>query len=390
MTRSIAGSASVTALAPLLLGVGLLVFGTNLQGVLVTSIGHERGSGMLAIGLFSAGWSAGFVAACLCVGHLLSRLGHVRSFALLAVLSGMSALLLASLPRDADVVLLRIVIGFCYGGLSAIAEGWLLEQAGSGPAFASYMIVNLLASLAGTLSLNLLPPGRPACLLTGAAVIASMLPPPPPPSPPRPPPPMPPSFRPQLGHLLRASPIGAFGCLVVGLITGSLGGLGPIFGMMAGLSMRADTLMLAANSIGGALAYAPVGLLSGRVDRRTLLMGIALFGLLVCLPLIVIHDLSPGLVILLLGAFGLAQYPLYGLCVGLANLHLPDRPATQTSTELLLVFGVGTIVGPLISGQIMRTGAEHLFTFIAALLVVLVIAVASDRTWLRQAASPDD
>ncbi len=387
MTRSIAGSASVTALAPLLLGVGLLVFGTNLQGVLVTIIGHERGSGMLAIGLFSAGWSAGFVAACLCVGHLLSRLGHVRSFALLAVLSGMSALLLASLPRDADVVLLRIVIGFCYGGLSAIAEGWLLEQAGSGPAFASYMIVNLLASLAGTLSLNLLPPGRPACLLTGAAVIASMLPvilsrcPPPP---------MPPSFRPQLGHLLRASPIGAFGCLVVGLITGSLGGLGPIFGMMAGLSMRADTLMLAANSIGGALAYAPVGLLAGRVDRRTLLMGIALFGLLVCLPLIVIHDLSPGLVILLLGAFGLAQYPLYGLCVGLANLHLPDRPATQTSTELLLVFGVGTIVGPLISGQIMRTGAEHLFTFIAALLVVLVIAVASDRTWLRQAASPDD
>ena len=96
MTTSIAGSVSVTALTPLLLGVGLLVFGTNLQGVLVTIIGHERGSGLLAIGLFPAGWSAGFGVACLCVGHLLSRLGHVRSFTLLAVLSGMSALLLAS------------------------------------------------------------------------------------------------------------------------------------------------------------------------------------------------------------------------------------------------------------------------------------------------------
>ncbi len=73
---------------------------------------------------------------------------------------------------------------------------------------------------------------------------------------------------------------------MVGSITGAIGGLGPIFGMMSGLNMRQDTLMLAANSIGGALAYAPVGLLAAHIDRRTLILGITLLGLAVCAPLI--------------------------------------------------------------------------------------------------------
>ncbi len=314
--------------------------------------------------------------ACVFVGQLLGRLGHVRAFVALALLSAACALLLSALPRDAAVVALRVVIGFCYGGLSSIVEGWLIEQAGSGPAFASYMTVNLLASLAGTLSLNLVPPGRLACALTAASVAGATLPVA---FSRAPRPALPPTCRPNLGRLLRASPVGALGCLIVGVITGAIGGVGPIFGMMLGLRMGDDTLMLAANAIGGALAYAPVALLAERVGRRTLLLGLALFGVAVCAPLILLSGLSAGAVILIVGAFGFAQYPLYGLCVGLANAQLTDQPPTQTASELLLVFGLGTIVGPLLGGQVMRRGPEHLFSLIAALLAVLVLAVAADR-----------
>ncbi len=366
----------VAPLAALLAGVCLLVFGTNLQGVVLPIIGHERGSGMTAIGLFSAGWSAGFVLACLCIGPLLSRLGHVGGFAGLAMLSACCALLLAAWPRDAAWIALRVVIGFCYGGLSAIVEGWLVEQAGSGIAFASYMIVNLIASLLGTLSLNLLPLGRAPFLLTAGAILLSVLPialgrvPRPPPPPP---------FRPRLGRLLRASPVGAVGCLVVGLITGALGGLGPVFGMMSGLDMRDDTLMLAANSVGGALAYAPVGLLAERIDRRRLLHGLTALGLALCVPLVLLPAPSPLAVIVMLGAFGFAQYPLYGLCVGIAVARTPDRPGSQTVSELLLLFGLGTIAGPLIAGQAMRRGPQQLFSFIAVALAVLLATILLDR-----------
>ena len=112
--------ASVASAFPLLFGVVLLVFGTNLQGVLLPILGHERGSGMAAIGLFSAAWSAGFVLACLLVGRLLGAVGHVRGFALLALLSACCAALLPLLPRDPAWVVLRLVIGFCYGAPPAI------------------------------------------------------------------------------------------------------------------------------------------------------------------------------------------------------------------------------------------------------------------------------
>ncbi len=125
------------AIAPLLAGVVLLVFGTNLQGVLLPILGHERGSSMVAIGLFSSAWSAGFVAACVSVGWLLNHYGHKRAFALLALVSAACGLLLALFPHDAAWILLRLLIGFCYGGLAAIVEGWLIQVAGSGFAFAS-------------------------------------------------------------------------------------------------------------------------------------------------------------------------------------------------------------------------------------------------------------
>jgi predicted MFS family arabinose efflux permease len=100
-----------------------------------------------------------------------------------------------------------------------------------------------------------------------------------------------------------------------------------------------------------------------------------------------LSGLSPTLLILALGAFGFAQYPLYGLCVGIANARLADQPPTQTASELLLIFGLGTIAGPLIAGQIMRSGANQLFTFIAALLALLVLALAADRLLAPRATS---
>ncbi len=81
----------------------------------------------------------------------------------------------------------------------------------------------------------------------------------------------------------------------------------------------------------------------------------------------------------MLGVFGFVQYPLYGLCVGVARARLPDQPGPQTISELLLLFGLGTIAGPLISGQIMRGGSGHLFSFVAGALAILAIVVILDK-----------
>ena len=354
----------------LLLSVALLVFGTNLQGVLLPILGLEHGASMTAIGLYSSAWSAGFVLACLLVGRLLGRFGHVQAFLLLALLSALSTLLLLLHQTSIVWIALRVVIGFCFGSLLAIVESWLIERSGGGAAFAGYMMVNLLASLCGTLCLNLISPVGPApfilmivsislssipILLTGIVKPAPVAP-----------------FRLDLKRLCMRSPLGALGIVAAGLITGALGGLGPVFGMEQGLSMGSDTLMLAANSVGGAIAYAPVALLADRLDRRLLLGGFAVLGLLACLPLILaVRQVTHGTVIALFGLFGFAQYPLYGLCVGMVNDEATMVSPTQISSELLLLFGLGTIVGPLAGAQVMQVGI-NLFGLVALVLVVLL------------------
>lgn len=361
----------ILSLGSLLVAVMFLVFGTNLQGVLLPLLGHERGTSMVLIGLFSAGWSMGFVLACICVGQMLGRFGHVRAFLGLALISAVATALLPLFPNDWAWVGLRVITGFCFGGLSAIVEGWLVEQAGSGIGFASYMVVNLLASLLGTLSLGVIDVAAATPLLLAAAAVALSAVPIAFGRLPRPP--IRPVFRPRLGLLIRRSPLGTAGCIGAGVITGVIGGLAPVFGMMSALSMRADTLMLAANSIGGAIAYLPLSMLAEKLGQRTLLTGVILLGLLVCAPLALMPHLPPAALIGLMGAFGFAQYPIYGLCVGIANREAPDRPAAHIAGELVLLFGLGTIVGPLVGSQVLRGGTASLFVFVAFVLVLLLI-----------------
>ena len=359
-------------LSLLLVSVLLLVFGTNLQGVALPILGHERGSGMLAIGLFSAGWSAGFVAACLTVGALLDAIGPRRIFVLLALVSASCGALLPAAPHDPAWIALRVVIGFCYGGVSALIEGWLVERAGTGLAFSSYMMTNLLASLGGTLSLGFLDPRRPSTLGLGAVAVALAAAPILFVRPVRPA--IRQAARPRPAALLRASPAAAIGCVTAGMVTGAVGGLGPVFGAMSGLDMRGITASLAANVIGGALATAPFSLLAVRLGHKRVLAGAALLGAVICAP-VGLGAASPGTTTLIavFGLLGVVQYPLYGVSVAIANVS--GRPPAQIAAETLLLFGMGTIIGPLAAGQAMRVGPGGLFAFIAVLLLGLGVAI---------------
>lgn len=208
----------LVSILALLAGVLFLTAGTNLQGVLLPIRRQIEGADMRQIGLLSSGWSFGFVLACLVVGRLVQSVGHVRSFTGLAAVSAAMSLLFLPLNNEAAWIVLRIGIGFCFGGVSMIIESWLNERSTSkqrGGVFAAYMTVSLVASLAGTLSLSFLDPmdSLPYTLM-GIAVILSIVPvaltPAPVPQPIE-------AFSIDLGALYRLSPTGVFGCFAVGL-----------------------------------------------------------------------------------------------------------------------------------------------------------------------------
>ncbi len=356
----------------LLASVMLLTAGTNLQGVLLPLRRQIEGSSMQQIGLLSSGWSFGFVLACLTVGRIISSVGHVRSFAALAAVSGATALLLLPLNEETTWIVLRIVIGFCFGGLSLIIESWLNERSGNeqrGAIFAAYMTITLLASLCGTLSLAFLEPmDTLPYTLMGVAVVLSIVPVAltraPLPKPVEP-------FTIQLGVLYRISPTGVFGCFAVGLVSGALGGLLPAYGLAMGLSTHAVAVLLAAALIGGALAYYPAGLLSDRIDRRIVIITMACLSAALCAVILLRPHLSPTSVLFVVGAFGFCQYPLYGVCVAMTNDRVRKQSFSEIASELLIVYGTGTVLGPPLAAAMMHYNERMLFLFMGVVLLLL-------------------
>ncbi len=356
----------------LLASVLLLTAGTNLQGVLLPLRRQIEGSSMQEIGLLSSGWSFGFVLACLVVGRLISSVGHVRSFAGLAAVSGATSLLLLPLNDETTWILLRIVIGFCFGGLSLVIESWLNERSGNeqrGAIFAAYMTITLLASLCGTLSLAFLEPmDTLPYTLMGVAVVLSIVPVAltraPLPKPVEP-------FSIQLRVLYRISPTGVVGCFAIGLVSGALGGLLPTYGLAMGLSTHAVAVLLAAALVGGALAYYPVGALSDRIDRRVIIITLACLSAALCAIILLRPHLSATSILFVVGAFGFCQYPLYGLCIAMTNDRVREQSFSEIASELLIVYGTGTVLGPPVAAAMMHYGERLLFLFMGVVLLLL-------------------
>ena len=373
----------------LLASVLLLTAGTNLQGVLLPIRRQMEGASLQQIGLLSSGWSSGFVLACLVMGRLVSSVGHVRSFAGLAAVSGATSLLLLPLDDEAAWVVLRVVIGFCFGGLSMIIESWLNERSGTdrrGGIFAAYMTVTLLASLTGTLSLAVLDPERTLPFtLMGVLIVLSIVPVTltrsPSPKPTKP-------YSIQLWALYRVSPTGVFGCFTLGIVGGTLGGLLPAYGLSVGMSTHQVASLLAAALIGGALAYYPAGALSDHLDRRIVIIALSCLSALCCAVLVRQADLAPHGIMLVVGAFGFCQYPIYGVCVAIANDRVRERAFSKVASELLIIYGTGTILGPPLAAVAMQSHPRFLFLFMGALLLALA-GFSAVRIWIKPRTARD-
>lgn len=367
----------------LLASVLLLTAGTNLQGILLPLRRHIEGSSIQQIGLLSSGWSFGFVLACLVVGRLVSSVGHVRSFAGLAAMSAAMSLLLLPLDDETVWIILRVIIGFCFGGLSMIIESWLNERSDSGNRggiFAAYMTISLLASLAGTLTMAFVDILSPLpYTLMGVAVVLSIVPI----ALTRSPLPLPVEpFSINLRALYRVSPTGVFGCFAIGLVGGALGGLLPSYGLSMSMATQDVATLLAAALIGGALAYYPAGAISDRTDRRIVIIVLSCLSAALCVFIFLHPNLSHGGIMAAVGAFGFCQYPLYGLCVVMTNDRVREQSFSEVASELLIVHGAGTVLGPPIAAAMMRSGAEFLFLFMGTVLVVLALFAAT-RTRLK-------
>jgi MFS family permease len=271
---------------------------------------------------------------------------------------------------------LRGVQGFAFAGAAMIVESWLgdrTDASNRGRVFGVYTMVNLFATTAGQLTIMSGDPRGFALFVLGAMTYALALVPT---SMTRSESPAPlVSVSLDIPGLWRASPVAVAGVFMVGVSNSSFGTLAAVYAEGIGLTLSTIALFSALPVLLGAVAQVPVGMLSDRMDRRRVLVGTAVVALLadVCFVILMPESAIANLVIA--SVFGAAVYAMYPIIVAHAN-DSSDGNYIRVSGGLLLIFGVGSIIGPLVAGAVMSgVGLRGLFA-VSGLAHVALIAFA--------------
>jgi MFS family permease len=141
--------------------------------------------------------------------------------------------------------------------------------------------------------------------------------------------------------------------------------------------------------VSGALTQVPAGRLSDLTDRRYVIAGAAIAAGAAGVALLVLKPTDPTVVIVLAGIYGALTYPLYGLAVAQANDYADPGDFVAVSGGLLLLYGAGTMVGPLAASLAMTAlGPEALFA-VTAVAHLTIAAYALYRT-TRRAKIPEN
>jgi MFS family permease len=186
-----------------------------------------------------------------------------------------------------------------------------------------------------------------------------------------------------LRKLFANSPVAFLTVLLAGVVNGAFGTLGAVWGAKIGLSTPVIALMTSITVVSGALTQLPVGRVSDMTDRRYVIVALSIGAGLAGTAIVFFKPAEPALVLTLTALYGAATYPIYGLAVAHANDYADASEFVAVSGGLLLLYGGGTMFGPLAAGAAMTwLGPEALFVVTAA-SHVLIAVYAFYRTYKR-------
>lgn len=353
----------------LLLGSGLLTTWVSLR------LTHQGVSGAL-IGAITAANYIGLVIGGK-VGHnLIARVGHIRAYVACAGIITASVTAHGLTDYVPVWIGLRLVIGLAMMCQYMVLESWLNDQAEPqqrGMIFGLYMVATYLGLSAGQVILTLQFVNELTPLLIVGACFALCLVPialttrtkvqPMSPAPL------------ELAYFFKAIPRILLITLVTGMIIGAFYGMAPVYASHVALSNAQVGGFMAATIFAGLITQFPLSWLSDRYDRQRLLFGAALLYVAASLPLVFLVQ-SPFLVIVSIAfVASLLQFALYPLAVAIANDRIqPERRVSLTAC-LLMAYGIGASIGPLLTGVLMGklgTNLLYLFFVLSGLLIMLL------------------
>ncbi len=369
--------ATIKSIASLLLSHGLLLLGNGMTSILLGLRSRLEGFSTETTGFVMAGFFVGLLVGALYAARVVAAVGHIRAFAAFA--SVMSVAVLAHVLY-VDAVLwfgLRVVAGFSMAGMVMVVESWVNERATNqtrGQVLSLYMIINYLGAGLGQLMILIGDPAQFQLFIIASMVYSFALVPilmtratAPTPSSPR---------RMPIRELFGISPIGVLGTVCCGMINSSVNGMGAVFARDAGLNVAGVSAFMAAVILSGIAFQFPIGRLSDRFDRRTVLLAASLATALAALTVIWASGQSALILIASGVLFGGISFTILPLVSAQVNDRAERDQLVQVAAGLLIAYGIGASIGPVVAAQLMALiGPAGLFVLIAGTHATLIVFV---------------
>lgn len=372
---------------PLFLALALLMIGNGLQGSLLGLRAGLEGFSATTTGLVMSAYYAGFLASSLLTPGLVRSVGHIRVFAAFASIASSMVLLHALYGNPLLWITLRFLTGFALAGLYVVAESWLNDIASNETRgrLLSLYVMNMYACLAlGQYTLAFADPAVSAPFIFVSILVSLSLVP------------ISLAARPQplveqvdamsILELYRQSPLGVVACLLVGVAQGAFMGMGAVYGDLIDLSTNQIALLLSLPLIAVVATQLPIGTLSDRFDRRTVIAGVSAV-VAACGAMAAFFGPEHLIILtILFTAYGALSVPLYSLAVAHVNDVLPVSKMLAASAGMVFTFGVGSVIGPFVAGTAMQLLAPAAFFAIGAAIHAGLAVFALYR--MRQRPAP--
>jgi MFS family permease len=355
--------------------MGVLMLGAGLQSTLLGVRATLEGFPTPVIGMVMSCYYVGYVFGTLIAPPLLRQVGHIRVFAALAAIASAAVLVQGCFVNPIAWGAMRLLSGLCFAGIYVVAESWLNDRASRanrGRLFAVYMLVLYVGLGAAQFLLILSNPSSPIPFMLVSVLISLAMVPIvgsaqqiPQIAVPR---------KVRLRDLYRNSPLGVVGITVSGMISAIIFSMGPVYARLSGLETTSIATFMALSILAAVVTQYPVGRLSDRMDRRTVIAGVCTLAALVAGSIVAFRAIPHALFLALTALFSGFALTLYSLSVSHVNDKLEPAQMVAASSALLLLNGTAAVIGPMLAGSLMAAfGPPAYFATLAALTGTLAV-----------------
>ncbi|NCH69487.1 MFS transporter [Cronobacter dublinensis] len=168
---------------------------------------------------------------------------------------------------------------------------------------------------------------------------------------------------------LRQARLGVNGCIISGIVLGSLYGLMPLYLNHQGISDSGIGFWMAVMVSAGIIGQWPVGKLADRFGRL-LVLRVQVFVVIVgCMAMLTQAAMAPALFVL--GASGFTLYPV---AMAWACEKVEHHQLVAMNQALLLSYTIGSLLGPTFTAMLMQSYSDSLlFVMIASVSFVYLM-----------------